>query len=59
MTATEQERERETTTGYGKGWREPKAKGLVNRFKQRMREPATTTTYYIAGFIFIVFVALV
>ncbi len=46
-------------TGYGKGWQEPKAEGFVNRFKQRMREPATTTTYYIAGFIFIVFVALV
>lgn len=31
--------------GYGKGWSEPLAIGRWNRFKQKMREPATKDDY--------------
>lgn len=34
-------------TGYGRGWQEEKAVGRIARFRQRMREPTTTTTYII------------
>lgn len=32
--------------GYGRGWGEEKAKGIIPRFLQRLREPATKTDWY-------------
>jgi len=32
-------------TGYGRGWSEERAKTLIGRILQRLREPATTTEY--------------
>jgi len=32
-------------TGYGRGWSEERAKTRIGRFMQRLRAPATTTTY--------------
>jgi hypothetical protein len=40
-------------TGYGRGWQEPKAHGW-RRFFQKMREPATTTDWIIAGAVLVV-----
>ena len=37
-------------TGYGKGWQEPKATTRFGRFRQIMREPATTKAYIAAAF---------
>lgn len=56
MTTTEQERERKMITGYGKGWQEPKASGRIARLRQIMREPATTTAYYTAATVCVVFI---
>lgn len=58
MTTTEQERE-SRITGYGRGWHEQKAKGGIARFLQIMREPATTTTYYVASVIWVAFMAAI
>lgn len=58
MTTTEQERE-SRITGYGRGWQEQKAKGSIARFLQIMREPATTTIYYVASVIWVAFMAAI
>jgi hypothetical protein len=42
--------------GYGRGWSEPLAKGRWNRFKQKMREPATKDDFAI---VWVVMLAIV
>lgn len=44
-------------TGYGRGWAEERAKTRLGRLLQRLREPATTSTY-LACFALVVFVAV-
>lgn len=41
-------------TGYGRGWREPKATTPLARIAQIAREPATIKTYYLCGAIAVV-----
>lgn len=44
-------------TGYGRGWQEPKAKGM-KRILQIGREPASTTTWYAASIVFVLVVCI-
>jgi len=46
-------------TGYGKGWQEPKATTRFARFRQIMREPATTNAYIGAAVFWFVVMTLV
>ncbi|MCD2183323.1 hypothetical protein [Rhizobium sp. GN54] len=46
-------------TGYGRGWSEPKAKTLIGRVFQRLREPATTTEWTVVVFVMVFLAALI
>ncbi len=42
-----------SNAGYGKGWREPKARTFVSRIIQKTREPATTTDHVVMLSLFV------
>lgn len=49
-------------TGYGRGWQEPLAVGRIARFRQWLREPATTPVFvltWVAAFLLVSLAILV
>jgi len=48
-----------TETGYGRGWREPKARSPIARLIQMGNEPATTTTYVVCGALIVIGVFMI